>query len=609
MTDRPGKKTNRRGSVYLAVLGTGLIVSLLAFSALALQRLQNRMLLASADVRQAQLNAEAAISLGQLAIKQDANWRTTYANGTWFASRNTGNGSCALEVVDPVDGSLADDATEPIVMTGIGSAGKAVQRVTRTFDPHAESLDCLRSSVAAGGGVSLSGAVLRATNSGLISANTSSATSSTVYGNVEATTVSGSTYSGSTTQIDAADRPDMPDWSTVFNYYRTNGTEININSLSVPSTINLVHNYSFDDATDCWTGDAPDWTNDVPSGSSTLPNATSVTSVVNFAGHSACLLVSRTSRRAGALQYFTTALRPGATYTIAAQIYMSGAWTGNMFRIGLYLQFADGSAVTVRSTPEYQFNGLSPYWHDLTPFALTLPNWTGELRSAFLIVNSDDSSGNSSNFYLDNVQMYETSATGRTIYRTVLGPGVNPFGGTTNSQGLYWINCGGTKVVISNARIKGTLLLVNPGTGSTIGPGPVHWSPAVAGYPALLVDADVASTADITIATGNHALGETENCINFNPSGASSDLFGQDTDEFDIYPSEIQGLVVVRDDLTFQNNALVRGQVITGDDVRATSGGLEVVYRPDALFNPPPGFTATPTVVGRPDSMRKAVLP
>ncbi len=84
-------------------------------------------------------------------------------------------------------------------MTGIGASGRAVQRVVRTFDPHAKSLDCLRSSVAAGGNVSLTGAVLRATNSGLISANTTSITSSTVYGKVQATSISGSTYSGTTT--------------------------------------------------------------------------------------------------------------------------------------------------------------------------------------------------------------------------------------------------------------------------------------------------------------------------------------------------------------------------------------------------------------------------
>ena len=57
----------------------------------------------------------------------------------------------------------------------------------------------------------------------------------------------------------------------------------------------------------------------------------------------------------------------------------------------------------------------------------------------------------------------------------------------TNAQGLYWINCAGNKLVIERSRIKGTLLVLNPGSGSMIGAGPISWSPATPGYPALLV--------------------------------------------------------------------------------------------------------------------------
>ena len=39
------------------------------------------------------------------------------------------------------------------------------------------------------------------------------------------------------------------------------------------------------------------------------------------------------------------------------------------------------------------------------------------------------------------------------------------------------------------ARIVGTLLILNPGANSCVKDGPISWKPAVAGYPALLVDA------------------------------------------------------------------------------------------------------------------------
>src|SRR5262245_59256454 len=117
----------RRGSVYLAVLGTAMIAGVLAFSALALQRVQNRMLAASSEIHQAQLNAEAAIQMGLLSIKTDPSWRTSNPHGNWFVNRSLGEGTCTLAVTDPQDASLTDSATEPIVMTGIGTVGQAVQ--------------------------------------------------------------------------------------------------------------------------------------------------------------------------------------------------------------------------------------------------------------------------------------------------------------------------------------------------------------------------------------------------------------------------------------------------------------------------------------------------
>ena len=138
---------------------------------------------------------------------------------------------------------------------------------------------------------------------------------------------------------------------------------------------------------------------------------------------------------------------------------------------------------------------------------------------------------------------------------------------------------------------------------------PISWQPAVAGYPALLVQADAADNADFSINATNRALSEKENGVNYNPVGAAHDDFGQDSDTNDIYRSSIRGLVAVQDDLTFQNRALVRGQVIVGDDLINTGGELEVESLPDSLLTPPPGFTAPYTYLRRAGSLQKAVLP
>src|SRR5437868_10134557 len=89
----------RRGGVYIAVLGSAMIIALLGLCALIGQRIQNRLLSSSTDIRQAQLNASTAVELALLTMKQDSNWRTNNPSGNWFTNRSTGNGTCTVNVV------------------------------------------------------------------------------------------------------------------------------------------------------------------------------------------------------------------------------------------------------------------------------------------------------------------------------------------------------------------------------------------------------------------------------------------------------------------------------------------------------------------------------
>ena len=96
----------RTGGVYIVVLGSALIVSLLGLSAIVGQRIQNRIVTASADIRQAHETPKAAVELGLLIIEQDAAWRTSYddLDQPWF-TRSTGAGTASLE-------AMPTDATE-----------------------------------------------------------------------------------------------------------------------------------------------------------------------------------------------------------------------------------------------------------------------------------------------------------------------------------------------------------------------------------------------------------------------------------------------------------------------------------------------------------------
>src|SRR4051794_30208907 len=104
------KKKQRTGGVYIAVLGSAMIVALLGLCALIGQRIENRLVVSSTSIRQAQLNANTAVEIALLTMKQDTSWRTNFANGNWFTNRSTGNGTCTVNVVDPYDGNLANNA-------------------------------------------------------------------------------------------------------------------------------------------------------------------------------------------------------------------------------------------------------------------------------------------------------------------------------------------------------------------------------------------------------------------------------------------------------------------------------------------------------------------
>ena len=105
---------------------------------------------------------------------------------------------------------------------------------------------------------------------------------------------------------------------------------------------------------------------------------------------------------------------------------------------------------------------------------------------------------------------------------------------------------------------------MNPGPGSGISDGPINWTPAVAGYPALLVDASDPSTAQFSISSTHRVLSEFEQQVDFNPVAAPHEQFPSDGTRTNIYPSVIRGLVAVEGNVGFQNRPFVGGEFVVG---------------------------------------------
>lgn len=169
-----------------------------------------------------------------------------------------------------------------------------------------------------------------------------------------------------------------------------------------------------------------------------------------------------------------------------------------------------------------------------------------------------------------------------TITNVLLSPMVNPYG-SLNQRGLYVLECAGRNVTISDSRIVGTLILVNPGSSSLIG-GAMLMEAAVRGYPALVVDGNMTINASATRLS--------ESTVNFNPHGTPSPYAGGtvDQDLVDQYIARIKDPVIVTGYLTFQGTATIVGLQV-GRDL-AVLGDLTVSHCDWSVWSPAPELVA-----------------
>lgn len=166
----------------------------------------------------------------------------------------------------------------------------------------------------------------------------------------------------------------------------------------------------------------------------------------------------------------------------------------------------------------------------------------------------------------------------------VLTRGNNPYGaGTTNSQGIYVIDCGGNDVVIKNSRLEATLVLLNAGGGSRV-EGTVHWEPAAANYPSMLVQGNMLFDWNGIMPLDESALG-----VNFNPAGSPFQGSGEDSDTADTYNGVIEGLTYISGSLSTTSLCVADGVIVVGGTCDVQSN-LNLTYRDVFLNYPPPGF-------------------
>ncbi len=120
-----GHDARHRGSVYVLVLGASLLVAVIGISSLMAARVQRRATTASTDMIQARELARTAVDRILWGIvTYPTTWRVIYGSG-YLTNVPFGNGTFTAALMDPVDGDLFNNTTDPVVLTGTGNVGQA----------------------------------------------------------------------------------------------------------------------------------------------------------------------------------------------------------------------------------------------------------------------------------------------------------------------------------------------------------------------------------------------------------------------------------------------------------------------------------------------------
>ena len=141
-------KSQRPAVMYVAVLITATIVSVIGLCALAAARVQFRSAENGNEVVMARLAAQSAVELARYQIENDLSWRTTYTHNTWTSDYSLGRATMSFKLVDEANESLTADDSAPVWVYGRGQVGDAV----RTYRVLVEISGTVRDNVLVNGG-------------------------------------------------------------------------------------------------------------------------------------------------------------------------------------------------------------------------------------------------------------------------------------------------------------------------------------------------------------------------------------------------------------------------------------------------------------------------
>jgi hypothetical protein len=214
----------KKGSIYALALSASLVLTAVVLG-ISYQILQfRRTSRANTQTDQASVHAGLGIRHALHYTSVDANWRQNLNSGPWLQDIAVGDALYSVEGIDPVDGVLVNNDTDPVELTCTAT----VYGVTRTVQVNAQSKPCdlLQYAVAAGSDVKISNNVHI---HGDVTSNAKidkSGSSTWIYGNAEAVDTIGDTSQITGTISPNSAAKDFPDESKIFAYYQAGATPI-----------------------------------------------------------------------------------------------------------------------------------------------------------------------------------------------------------------------------------------------------------------------------------------------------------------------------------------------------------------------------------------------
>lgn len=573
------RRSHRRGAVYVAVLGTTLLVVSIGLGSLAVARSRMAAAMQDADGLRARELAEAGLEEVLRRLAAGTAWRQAVGEGgLWFTDDSFVSGTLSVWLADPEDGDLADDPADPVDVRIEAKAGEAVRRLRATVDLRRRA-SVLQPRVMAGQSMRIRDSLI--TGSGALRTNGQvDVQDSEVHLDVVfSDSISGSTFHGLNRV--AAASSGLPGFAAMAEPWTVNATAIDIGDLPLGGTPLAGWELGAE-------AGASDWFADL-SCSAVFRCGQSTEAAVE--GGCVVHVFDREHDWSGAFVSIRDLLNSGVKPRMSVRVRLRDAADAPvnarlvlMYRywyrfLRYYSEWFYGSG------PE---RACGDDWVDLEVSARPM-SWNSlvwQVAEAWIDVETP---GSTAEHIIDDGRLYDSALDATApllLHRVRLGPQSNPFG-KPNAAGRYVIDLAGRDLIIRDCVIEGTLVLLNAGDGTRI-EGAVAWQPLVDGDPILIVQ------GRLTVAPDGQPVQEQTIGVDLDGDGTRASTI----------PAVLDGLIFARNRLAVQGRPVFGGSLMSLAGVDFDGAAAHFTARRGDPWHVPAGLTAEAVeAVVRPESL------